>query len=83
MSRTQKKNQLNAKLLKVNAKQLQEWINETSQIKPELNLALEGIYCGKEGKIHEPLTGECEGLYITMGWYTVTDTPKVEYAYIS
>ena len=62
---------------------LQDWIDKASNLHEDISSALEGIYCGREGKIHEPLHGEFEGTWLDMGWYTVLDTPKVEYAYFS
>lgn len=57
-------------------------LEEASDICPELSQALEGIYCGREGRIHEELGGFYKGLYITMGWFTINQT-KVEFAYVS
>ena len=79
----QKKIQLNAKLLKLKNMELQNWLKEASDICPELATALEGIYCGRDGEIHEQLSGDYNKLWLAMGWYTVSTTPKVEYAYIS
>lgn len=61
---------------------LQEWVNDAAKIEG-FTEALDGIYCGREGSINVELSGEFVGLYLTMGWHTVSDTPKVEYAYVS
>ena len=79
----QKRKELNKKIEAIKWNKLQNWIDEASNICPEIAASLEGIYCGHEGKIHEPLHGEYEGLYLAMGWYTVYREPKVEYAYVS
>lgn len=70
---------LNNQLNKIEVKNLNDWLKEASKI-PELTTALEGIYCGKEGRIHSKL--EDYNIYITMGWYTVDQT-IVEYCYVS
>jgi hypothetical protein len=77
--KAQKRKTFQKALENIKATSLQDWLDEASQISPEFSKALEGIYCGREGRIHEEL---CDGIYITMGWYTV-NTPKVEYAYVS
>lgn len=61
---------------------LQEWLHAAANIEG-FGAALEGFYCGREGSINVELSGEFVGLYLTMGWHTVSDTPKVEYAYVS
>lgn len=81
--RTKDISYLNRELQKINSKVLNDWLKEASDICPELESALEGIYCGEEGRIRESLGGQYEGLWITMGWYTVYKDPKVEYAYIN
>ena len=73
---------LNKALAALTGLPLQQWLNKASIICPELQQALEGMYCGKEGKIHEELQGDYKGIFVTMGWYTVVQ-PKVEYAYCS
>lgn len=83
MTRQQKRNNLNKALSKVKGIVLQDWLDEAGNICTELKEALSGIYCGRDGKIHEELTGEFTGLFITMGWHTVSDYPKVEFAYVS
>lgn len=80
MTKRTRKNQWNSALSKIEDKRLQPWLDEASKISPEFSTALEGIYCGREGTIKEEL---CDGIYIIMGWYTVSDKPKVEYAYVS
>lgn len=82
MTLQQKRNNLNNALGKIQSQTLGDWLKEASCICPELSEALEGIYCGREGRIHEKLSGDYDGVYLTMGWYTIL-TPKVEYAYIS
>ena len=62
---------------------LQEWLDKASELHPSLQKALEGIYCGREGKIHEQLPDFGYDVWITMGWNTVSTTPRVEYAYLS
>lgn len=62
---------------------LQEWLDKASKINPSVANALEGIYCGREGRIHEEVVGLDRPIWLTMGWYTVDSTPKVEYAYFS
>ena len=75
-------NHLNTLLNKIpNNTPLEQWLKQASEIDPRLNEALEGIYCGREGRIHEQL-GE-SNIWLTMGWNTVLNTPKVEYAYFS
>jgi hypothetical protein len=80
MTKRTQLNQWNKALSKIEDKRLQPWLAEASKISPEFSTALEGIYCGREGKIKEEL---CDGIYIVMGWYTISDNPKVEYAYVS
>lgn len=70
------RNQLNRQLAQIKDMSLQGWLDEASKIFGD---AVEGIYCGREGRIHVEVGS---GLYLTMGWYTV-NTPKVEYAYVS
>ena len=82
MTLQQKRNNLNKALSKINNTILNDWLKEASDICPEISEALEGIYCGREGKIHEELGGQFKGIYLTMGWYTIHH-PRVEYAYIS
>lgn len=73
------KRKIQSALNKIQANSLQEWLDEASKI-DGLQEALNGMYCGKEGSIHV----ECvHGLWLHMGWYTVSTTPKVEYAYVS
>jgi len=62
---------------------LQDWITYVANIHPDFAVALEGIYCGREGRVHEKLGGKFEGLWLDFGWYTVSDTPRVEYTYVS
>ena len=81
--KTKKRNFLEKQLRKIpNNSSLQEWLDKTSKIAPDLATALEGIYCGHEGRIHQEIGGEYKGIYIVMGWHTVAETPRVEYAYV-
>jgi hypothetical protein len=82
MTQQQKRNFLNKKLNTIQEKNLSTWLNRASSICPELSEALDGIYCGEQGRIHQELGVFYSGLYITMGWYKITST-KVEYAYIN
>jgi hypothetical protein len=82
MTLKQKRNHLNNALSKISSSILDDWIREASKICPELSEALEGIYCGHEGRIHEELGGFYKGLFITMGWYKI-NTAKVEFSYVS
>jgi hypothetical protein len=82
MTLQQKRNNLNKALNKISSQILDLWLKEASDICPELSEALEGIYCGHEGRIHEELGGFYKGLYITMGWCKINHT-KVEFAYVS
>jgi hypothetical protein len=84
MTRTQQKAKLNKVLSDIpSSAPLQEWIDAVSKLHEDFSKALEGIYCGREGKIHEELHGDFERFWLDMGWYTVADTPRVEFAYIS
>jgi hypothetical protein len=83
MTPSQQRKKLNNALAKIKSKVLQDWIDEASDICPELEIALQGIYCGREGRIHEQLPSPYSSCYITMGWHTVANDPKVEFAYIS
>lgn len=83
MTKTQKVNKLNKALSKIELKGLQNWLNYASEIHPSMKTALEGIYCGREGRIHVPLDDFYTGCYLTMGWYCVSSDPRVEYAYVS
>lgn len=62
---------------------LQTWLDKASDLSPSIAEALEGIYCGRDGRIHEEVKGLERPVWLTMGWYTVDSTPKVEYAYFS
>ena len=80
MTRTQQRTQFQKMLRTVEPKNLQDWLDEASKLSLEFANALEGVYCGREGSIHVEL---CNGIFLTMGWYTVSNTPKVEYCYVS
>jgi len=83
MTLSQKRKYLN-KVLPNTGTTLQQWLdNANAREIPGLSTAIEGIFCGREGSIKEELSGDYAGLYLTMGWYTVYEDPKVEYAYIS
>ena len=82
MTRTTLKNQANKKLSNLSGSILQHFLDQASTW-PGFAEACDGIFCGSEGKIHEPLSGDYQGLYLTFGWYTVSDKPKIEYAYVS
>lgn len=61
---------------------LQDWLDAASKINPAIAKALDGMYCGTEGRIHEQIEGLPHEIWLTMGWYKVT-TVRVEYAYFS
>lgn len=83
MTLAKKRRILNNALAKIKNTTLSDWLKEASSISNEISNALEGIYCGREGRIHVQLPGEFNKLYITMGWYSISNHPKVEYAYVS
>jgi hypothetical protein len=79
-------------ILKVNEKlgaisrgrhSLSEFLAAAAEIHPDLSPALEGIYFGREGKVHEELHGELRGAWLAFGWYAPADRPVVEFAYVS
>lgn len=76
-------NSLNRDLSKLGTLPLQEWLDSASKLRPEIAEALDGIYCGHEGSIKEAVKIDAHTVYLVMGWYTVTNNPKVEYAYFS
>lgn len=84
MTKAQKRRMYNKLLSRIVHKNrnltLQEWLDEASKINIEVSAALEGIYCGLEGRVHEEIE---DGLFLTMGWYSVVDVSRVEYAYVS
>jgi hypothetical protein len=72
-------NCLNNKLAKLDGLPLAEWLEQSKAI-----VTLEdGIYCGREGRTNEKVLGVEYDIWLTMGWYTVDKTPKVEFAYVS
>jgi len=76
-------NSLNRELTGIGANvPLQEWLDKAAKINPNVSKALDGMYCGHEGRIHEQVEGFDYEIYLTMGWHTVT-TARVEYAYFS
>jgi hypothetical protein len=62
---------------------LDEWLRVASNVDPLVSDALEGIYCGEDGQIHEQL-GDTR-YWIVMGWHKMGDggRVKVEYCYVS
>jgi hypothetical protein len=79
-------NKLNKELSKLSTGKtsLQDFINAASELNPGIATALEGIYCGTEGKVHEQIPDT--RYWIAFGWYkdpTSLSPPKVAYAYIS
>lgn len=75
--------QINGALSKIGVVPLQEWLDRAADLHPAIAQAVEGIYCGREGKVHQELSGELAGIWLTFGWYTPGSTPRVEYAYAS
>lgn len=76
-------NSLNKQLANIGSNvALQTWLDEAAKISTYVSAAIEGMYCGHEGKIHEEVIGYNHSIYIIMGWHTVT-TARVEYAYFS
>ena len=72
-------NHLNGQLVKLEGLPLTEWLEKSKAI-----IQIEdGIYCGREGRVNEQVLGVEHEIWLTMGWYTVDTTPKVEYAYLS
>lgn len=72
-------NYLNRQLTKLDGLPLIEWLEKSKAI-----ITIEdGIYCGREGRVKEQIQGVEHEIWLTMGWYTVDTTPKVEYAYLS
>ena len=61
---------------------LQDWLDAAAKINPSIATALDGIYCGQDGRIHEQIPNLPHDIWLTMGWYTVT-TARVEFAYFS
>lgn len=61
---------------------LQEWLDQASAINSSIAKALNGMYCGHDGRIHEQVEGLGHEIWLTMGWHTVS-TVRVEYAYFS
>ena len=62
---------------------LSKFLELATGLHPEIDRALEGMYCGREGRIAEPCFDNTRTL--AMGWYTVLDNAKcarVEYVYI-
>jgi hypothetical protein len=62
---------------------LQTWLEAASAINPSVSEALDGIYCGSDGRIHVEVSNMGHFIWLTMGWHTVLNTPRVEYAYVS
>lgn len=61
---------------------LSEFLKRIEGLHPDLDAALEGIYCGKEGRVSEPIADW--GRSINFNWYS-NDVRRhfVEWAYIS
>jgi len=81
-----RKNELNAQLAALGVIPLQNWLDKASTLHPSLAEALEGIYCGEQGDVHQELTGELQGLWLRFGWYTSDKSvapPRVEFVYLS
>lgn len=77
-------NRLNRELAKIgNNVPLQEWLDKASEIHPAVAKALEGFYCGPEGKMHDKVPGLEYEIWLDMGWYKVSTVEKVEFAYFS
>lgn len=79
-------NRLNKDLAKISGGKttLSDFIDAAMALDPALAPALEGIYCGTDGKVHEQIPGT--RYFIAFGWYAdpkSSNPPKVEYAYIS
>jgi len=72
-------NHLNGQLAKLDGLPLTEWLEKSK----EIITTEDGIYCGREGRVKEQIQGVEHEIWLTMGWYTVDRTPRVEYAYLS
>lgn len=72
-------NHLNGQLTKLDGLPLQEWLEKSKDI----ITTEDGIYCGREGRVKEQIQNVEHEIWLTMGWYTVDTTPRVEYAYLS
>lgn len=79
MSKRSLLNNLNNQIAKLDGLPLSQWLDAASKIIP----MEDGIYCGREGRVKEQIQITDYEIWLTMGWYTVSDTPKVEYAYLS
>jgi hypothetical protein len=61
---------------------LSEFLGRLNGVHPDLDAALEGIYCGHEGRITEPI-GDW-GHHLCFNWYSTEGRKHVvEWAYIS
>jgi len=63
---------------------LQDFVTLASRLDPGISKALEGIYCGPSGSVHEQIPDT--RYWIAFGWYadpSSKNPPRVEYAYIS
>jgi hypothetical protein len=77
-----KRNRLRAQLFKIESNiPLQEFLDRASAVSDDMSAALDGIYCGREGEVRCEPVGDYA--FITFGWYTTFQTPRVEFCYIS
>ena len=61
---------------------LSEFLSRLSGLHPDLDAALDGIYCGRDGRVSEPIADW--GRSINFNWYSTEGRKHVvEYAYIS
>ena len=80
-SKASKRDQIRTKLMNLGSNlPLQEFLDKASTISADVSLALDGIYCGWEGRVDEPL-GDFG--YIHFGWYTTGTVKRVEFCYVS
>lgn len=67
---------------------LTDWLHQASNVDSLVSQAIEGIYCGREGRIHEQLGGT--RYWIVASWYVdpyqyaeYGEKPKIETSYVS
>ena len=65
-----------------NRPSLSEFLRRLHGVHPDLDAALEGIYCGHDGRVAEPVADwNCS---IVFGWHsTATRKHVIEYAYLA